>query len=143
MGAPNSRENELRVEKLFLRRDLVKEFDSKRLLDLEGFISFIWHENPSYVSDISQKFLRELITYRSEGKPYTQDDWVRFSDKLTHSKSSRDIMLAKLLYLGLVEKKKKTLMQYEIRLSDKWIHYLEYLAQSWVWVCENDAKIKR
>jgi len=141
--APNSRENELRVEKLFLRRNLVGKFYSGGLLNLDEFVSFIWHEHPSYVSDISLKFLRELVAYQQAGKPYTQDDWVKFCDKVGNSRSSRDIMLAKLMYLGLVEKRNKTLMQYEIRLSHKWIEYLEYLAKSWVWVCENDSKIKR
>jgi len=97
---PNSRENELRVEKLFLRKDLVAEFDRGRLLNLDDFVSFIWHEHPSYVSDISLKFLRELIAYQRAGKPYTQEDWIRFSNRLSRSKSSRDIMLAKLVYLG-------------------------------------------
>ena len=140
---PNSRDNELRVEKLFFRKDLAQKFDSGKLLDLGEFVSFVWHCHPSYVSDISLAFLKELLAYKRSGKPYTHEDWVRFSNKFSRSKSNRDIVLAKFLYLGLVEKVHRSSCRYEIRLSDKWIHYLEYMAQSWVWICENDSKVER
>jgi len=140
---PNSRDNELRVEKLFFRKNLAQKFDSGRLLDLDEFVSFVWHCHPSYVSDVSLAFLRELLAYKRVGKPYSHKDWVRFSNKFNHSKSSRDIVLAKFLYVGLVERVNRSSCRYEIRLSDKWIHYLELLAQSWVMICENDSKVKR
>jgi len=127
---------------LFLRKSLVEKFESGRLLGLEDFVSFVWHNHPNYVSDLTGMLLGELIAYRNTGKPYTQDDWVKFCDKMGNSNSSKDIVLYKLLYLGLIEKHNKTLMQYEIRLSDKWIQYLEYLAQSWVGICENGKKVK-
>lgn len=142
-NAPSNRVNELRIEKLFLRRGLVEKFESKRLLGLEDFVSFIWHNHPNYVSEITLEFLKELIVYRREGKPYTQDDWVRFCGRMSSSKSSRDIVFRKLLYLGLIEKHNKTLMRYEVRLSDKWINYLDYMAQSWIAICENEPKVKR
>jgi hypothetical protein len=140
--APSNRDNELRIEKLFLRRGLVEKLKSGRLLRLEDFVSFVWHTHPNYVSNITLDFLRELIAYRREGKPYTQDDWVRFCGKISNSKSNRDIVLYKLLYLGLIEKRNKTLMRYEIRLSDKWIDYLGYMARSWVVICENEQASK-
>ncbi|VVB54968.1 Uncharacterised protein [uncultured archaeon] len=138
--APSNRDNELRVEKLFFRKGLTEKFDSGELVDLGGFVSFLWHDHPSYVSDICLMFLRELVAYRRAGKSFTQDDWARFSSKVSHSRSSRDVMLYKLMYLGLVEKVGKSKMQYEIRLSDKFLEYLEYLAQSWVLICENEPK---
>jgi len=140
--APSDRSKELRVEKLFFRGDVREKFESGRLLGLEDFVSFIWHYHPNYVSDITLKLLGELIEARREGRRYTQNDWVRFSNEMDRSKSSRDIVLYKLLHLGLIEKHNKTSMKYEIRLSDKWIHYLELLAQSWVLICENE-KVKR
>ena len=142
-NAPNNRDAELRIEKLFFRRGLVEKFESGRLLGLEDFVSFVWHNHPNFVSDRTEKFLSELIAYHKAGKPYTQDDWVKFCDKIGNSKSSRDIVLYKLLYLGLIGKHNKTAMRYEIRLSHKWIEYLEYLAQSWVGICENGKKVKR
>ena len=141
--APSNRDAELRVEKLFLRKSLVGKFRSGRLLGLEDFVSFLWHFHPNYVSEVTLKFLGELIAYRRAGKPYTQDDWVRFCGKMGRSKSSINMVLYKLLHLGLVEKRNKTSMRYEIRLSDKFLDYLEYIAQSWVGICENEPKVKR
>jgi len=140
--APTDRNKELRIEKLFLRRGLVDKLESGELLDLEDFVSFLWHYHPNYVSDITSRFLGELIAYHRQGRPYTQDDWIKFCETVGNSKSSRDIVLYKLLYLGLIEKHNKTKMQYEIRLSDKFIHYLELIMQSWIKVCENEPKIE-
>jgi len=137
-NAPSDRNRELRVEKLFLRRDLVEKLDSGRLLGLEDFVSFMWHMHPSYVSDISATFLRELLEYKHSGRRYTQDDWRDFTKRMSRSKSSRDVMLAKLVYLGLVEKVNSTQFKYEIIVTDKWIHYLELLARSWIAICENE-----
>ena len=136
--APSNRDNELRVEKLFLRRGLVERLDSDGLLGLEDFVSFLWHVHPSYVSDITLVFLRELLAYKHAGKPYTNEDWKDFTDRMSRSKSSRDAMLAKLMYLGLVEKVNRSQCKYEIRVNDKWIRYLELLGRSWVAICENE-----
>lgn len=137
-NAPSDRNRELRVEKLFLRRDLVEKLDSGRLLGLEDFVSFMWHMHPSYVSEINVTFLKELLEYKHAGKQYTQDDWRDFSNRMSRSKSSRDVMLAKLVYLGLVEKVNTTQFKYEIIVTDKWIGYLELLARSWIAICENE-----
>jgi hypothetical protein len=136
-------ELELRREKLFLRQNLVDKLESGELLGLEDFVSFIWHMHPNYVGDLTLKLLREIISARWRGEPYTQDDWIRFTKEMSGSKSSRDIVLSKLMYLGLVEKRNKTKMKYEIIVSDKWIQYLELMAQSWVMICENGSKVKR
>ena len=136
------RDKELRVEKLFLRKGLVDKLDLGELLGLEDFASFIWHNHPNYVSKIMVDFLSELIACHREGRAYTQDDWVRLSKVMDRSKSSRDIVFYKLLHLGLIEKHNKTKMRYEIRLSDKFLRYLELIAQSWIMVCENESKVK-
>ena len=47
-------------------------------------------------------------------------------------------MLAKFMYLGLVEKVNHTQFKYEIIVTDKWIGYLELLAKSWIAICENE-----
>jgi len=141
--AYSKHELELRREKLFLRQNLVEKLESGKLLGLEDFVSFIWHMHPNYVGELTLKLLREIISARRRGEPYTQDDWIRFTKEMEGSKSSRDIVLSKLMYLGLVEKRNKTKMKYEIIVSDKWIGYLELMAQSWVMICENDSKVKR
>ena len=92
---------------------------------MEDFASFIWHNHPNYVSKITVDFLSELIACHREGRAYTQDDWVRLSKGMDRSKSSRDSVFYKLLHLGLIEKHNKTKMRYEIRLSDKFLRYLE------------------
>ena len=140
--AYNRHELELRREKLFLRHNLVEKLESGKLLGLDEFVSFIWHRHPNYVSDLTLRLLREIISARQLGESFTQDDWNRFTEEMSGSKSSRDIVLSKLMYLGLVEKRNKTKMKYEIIVSDKWIQYLELLAQSWVLICENE-KVKR
>jgi hypothetical protein len=139
--APSNRETELRVEKLFFRKGLVEKLESGQIIGLADFVSFIWHSHPSYVSDITSRFLSELIAYRHTGKPFTQEDWVRFSKRIDSSKSNRDIVLYKLLYLGLIERVNRTKMRYQIRLSDKWIHHLNLLSKSWVVICENEPKM--
>lgn len=133
--APSNRDNELRVEKLFLRKGLAEDLGSGKLLGLEAFVSFLWHSHPNQVSDITVEFLTDLLSARREGRSYTEKDWVRFTANAT-SKSSRDIVLYKLIHLGLVEKRNLTTMRYEIVLSDKFVQYLEYLIQSWVKICE-------
>ena len=139
--APSNRDNELRVEKLFLRKGLTEDLGSGKLLGLESFVSFLWHSHPNQVSVLTVEFLADLISARREGRHYTEEDWVKFTADMA-SKSSRDIVLYKLLHLGLIEKRNRTKMQYEIVLSDKFLEYLEYLAQSWVNICEN-GKVKR
>ena len=141
--AYNRHELELRREKLFLRQNLVDKLESSKHLDLDEFVSFIWHRHPNYVGELTLKLLREVISARQRGESFTQDDWNRFTKEMSGSKSSRDIVLSKLMYLGLIEKRNKTKMKYEIIASDKWIHYLELLAQSWVMICENGSKVKR
>ena len=136
-------ELELRREKLFLRHNLVDRLESGELLNLDEFVSFIWHMHPNYVGELTLKLLGEIISARQKGESFTQDEWIRFTKEMSGSKSSRDIVLSKLLYLGLIEKVNKTKMRYEIIVSDKWIQYLELLAQSWVLICENGSKVKR
>ena len=129
--APNNCEKELRVEKLFLRKELKKKLDSGLPLDLEDFMGVFWHMGPAGLTEHTQLFLRELIQYRREGIAYTQEDWMRFK-KVCKSSNSRNILLQKLIHIGVIERKNKTRTKYEIIISDKWIEYLRYLIEEWV-----------
>jgi len=127
--APSNRDNELRVEKLYLLADLAEKLDVGTVT-LEDYIGLFWQFLPERV-ECTRILLQDLIKCRREGIPYTQDDWARFKD-VCNSGSSREMILKKLLHMGVIEKKNKTIKEYEIRLSDKWIKRLEYLTQSWV-----------
>ena len=129
--APNNREKELRVEKLFLRKGLKKKLDSGSRLDLEDFMGVFWHMGPAGLTEHTQYLLNELIRYRRECRPYTQDDWMRFK-KVCTSSNNRHIILQKLIHLGVIERRNKTKYKYEIIVSDKWIEYLRYLIEEWV-----------
>lgn len=129
--APSNRDNELRVEKLFLRKGLKNKLDSGSTLDLEDFMGVFWHMGPAGLTEHTQYFLSELIRYRREGKPYTQDDWMDFK-KVCKSSNNRNIILKKLIYLGVIERMNKTKYKYEIIVSDKWIEYLRLLIEEWV-----------
>ncbi|MFH1787918.1 MAG: hypothetical protein ABH834_00885 [Candidatus Altiarchaeota archaeon] len=133
--APNNRDKELRVEKLFLRDELVERLDSKVPLNLDDFMAFFWHMSPVKLSEHTHFFLGELIQARRDGRLYTQDDWARFK-KVCTSGNNRNIILRKLLHLGVIERKKKTQHDYVIFLSDKWIHRLELLITNWVMLTE-------
>lgn len=130
-NAPSNRENELRIEKLFLRKELKEKIDSSSPLVLDDFMVLFWHMGPAGLTEHTLVFLRELIRYRREGKAYTQDDWIRFK-KVCVSGNSRNIILSKLLHMGVIERRNRTRYQYEIILSDKWIRYLRYLLEEWV-----------
>ena len=129
--APSRREKELRVEKLFLRRGLADKLDSGMEISLEDFTALFWHMSPAKLNKYTCLFLRELARRRREGIPYTQDDWVKFK-KVCKSGNSQNIILQKLLHLGVIEKKNKTIQEYEIILSHKWIERLELMIQYWV-----------
>ena len=127
--APSNRENELRVEKLYLLAGLADKLDSRHV-GLEDYIGLFWQFSPERAKH-TQVFLEGLIKARREGRPYTQEDFARFK-KVCTSGNNRNAILDKLLHMGVIEKKNRTTHDYEIILSDKWIERLEYLIRSWV-----------
>ena len=129
--APSRRDKELRVEKLFLRVELADKLDSGKGIALEDFTALFWHMSPAKLNKYTCLFLRELVRCRREGIPYTQDDWAEFK-KVCKSGNSQNIILQKLLHLGVIEKKNRTVQEYEIILSHKWIERLELMIQNWV-----------
>jgi hypothetical protein len=129
--APSNRDNELRIEKLFLRKELKAKLDSGVPLVLDDFMGFFWHMGPADLTEHTRYFLKELIRCRREGRAYTEDDWIRFKE-VCRSGNNRNIILTKLLHLGIIERKNKSRYQYEIIVSDKWIEYLRYLIEEWV-----------
>ena len=129
--APSRRDKELRVEKLFLMQELADKLDSGKDIGLEDFTALFWHMSPAKLNRYTCLFLRELIRCRREGIPYTQDNWAEFK-QVCKGGNSRNIILKKLLHLGVIEKKNKTIQEYEIIVSHKWIERLELLIQNWV-----------
>jgi hypothetical protein len=127
--APSNRENELRVEKLYLLAGLAEKLDSGKV-GLEDYIGLFWQFSPERAKH-TQIFLEALIQARREGRRYTQEDFASFK-KVCTSGNNREIILKKLLHMGVIEKKNKTIHEYEITLSDKWINRLELLLQNWV-----------
>lgn len=131
--APSNRDNELRIEKLYLLADLAEKLD-KGEIDLGDYVGFFWQNSPERAKH-TQIFLEDLIKAKREGSPYTQKDFARFK-KICKSGNNRNIILQKLLHMGVIEKKAKTIQEYEIMLSDKWIQRLEYLIRNWVRLTE-------
>ena len=127
--APSNRDNELRVEKLYLLADLAEKLDNGEL-ELGDYVGLFWQNSPERAKH-TQIFLEDLIKARREGRAYTQKDFAGFK-KICKSGNNRNIILQKLLHMGVIEKRKKTLQEYEIMLSDKWIQRLEYLILNWV-----------
>jgi len=127
--APSNRENELRVEKLYLLAGLAGKLDSGKV-SLGDYIGLFWQFSPER-AEHTRVFLADLIRCRQEGKAYTQVDFAKFK-KVCKSGNNREIILKKLLHMGVIEKKNRTTHDYEIMLSDKWIRYLEYLIEKWV-----------
>jgi hypothetical protein len=127
--APSNRKNELRVEKLYLLAGLAEKLDSEEV-SLEDYVGLFWQFSPERAKH-TQVFLEGLIKARREGRRYTQEDFARFK-KVCKSGNTREIILKKLLHMGVIEKKNRTVHDYEIGLSDKWIERLEYLIRNWV-----------
>jgi hypothetical protein len=127
--APSNRENELRVEKLYLLAGLAEKLDSGSV-EIDDYIGLFWQFSPERAKH-TRVFLEGLIKARREGRRYTQDDFARFKE-VCKSGNTREIILKKLLHMGVIEKKNRTVHDYEIRLSDKWIERLEYLIRNWV-----------
>lgn len=127
--APSNRENELRVEKLYLLSDLADKLDSGQV-GLEDYIGLFWQFSPERAKH-TRVFLEGLIRARRKGRPYTQDDFAVFKE-VCASGNNREIILKKLLHMGVIEKTNKTVHEYEIVLSDKWINRLELLLRNWV-----------
>ena len=127
--APSIRENELRVEKLYLLSDLAEKLDSREI-SLEDYVGFFWQFCPARMEH-TRIFLEDLIRARREGRSYTHEDFARFK-KVCKSGNNRKAILDKLVHLGVVEKRNKTTHDYEIILIDKWIERLELLIRSWV-----------
>lgn len=127
--APSNRENELRVEKLYLLSGLADKLDSGAA-SLEDYIGLFWQFCPER-AEHTRIFLKDLIRCRREGRAYTQLDFARFKE-VCKSGNNRESILKKLLHMGVIEKKNRTTHDYEIILSDKWIRYLEYLIENWV-----------
>ena len=61
--APSRRDNELRVEKLFLRKELKAKLDSGKDIDLEDFTGLFWHMSPAKLNKYICLLLRELIKF--------------------------------------------------------------------------------
>ncbi len=102
--APSNRQNELRVEKLYLLADLAERLDSG-ILSLEDYVGLFWQFSPERAKH-TPIFLEDLIRARREGRPYTQNDFAEFK-KICKSGNNRNIILQKLEHLGVIEKKKK------------------------------------
>jgi hypothetical protein len=105
--APSRRDKELWVEKLFLRVELADKLDSGKDIGLEDFTALFWHMGTAKLNKYACLFLRELIRCRREGIPYTQDNWAGFK-QVCKGGNSRNIILKKLLHLGVIEKKNET-----------------------------------
>ena len=131
--APSNRENELRVEKLYFLADFAEKVDSGRV-SIEDYVGFFWQFCPSRMEH-TKVFLEDLIRAKREVRPYTQEDFAEFK-KVCTSGNNRNIILQKLEHLGVIEKRNKTVQQYEIILIDKWIQRLEYLIRNWVMLTE-------
>jgi len=127
--APSNREKELRVEKLYLLAGLADKLDSG-VVSLGEYIGLFWQFCPER-TEHTRVLLRDLIRCRREGRAYTQEDFARFKE-VCKSGNNREIILKKLLHMGVIEKKNRTIHDYEIILSDKWIRYLESIIENWV-----------
>jgi len=127
--APSNRENELRIEKLYLLAGLAEKLDSGEISLME-YVGLFWQFSPERAKH-TQIFLEGLIQAKREGRPYTQDDFASFK-KVCKSGNNRNAILDKLLHMGIIEKRNKTVQQYEIIFIDKWINRLEYLMRSWL-----------
>jgi len=127
--APSNRDNELRVEKLYLLARLAEKLDSGTV-SLEDYIGLFWQFSPERAKH-ARVFLEGLIKARREGRHYTQEDFAMFK-KVCTSGNNRNAIVDKLLHMGVIEKDNRTVHDYEITLSDKWIERLEYLIRNWV-----------
>ena len=131
---PSNRDNELRLEKLYLMPDIARRLDSGVLLSLDDFLDFFWQGCPGRVEH-AKVFLMELVRAKREGRAYTNEDFARFK-KVCKSCNSRKALLDKLIHLGVIEKRNNTIQQYEIIISDKWIERLKNMMISWVMLTE-------
>jgi hypothetical protein len=108
--------------------ELAEKLDSG-IIGLEDYIGFFWQFCPSRMEH-TKFFLEGMIQAKREGRPYTQDDFRKFKKQCTGGRD-RQLVLKKLEYLGVVEKRNKTVQKYEIIFIDKWIERLNYLAENW------------
>jgi len=129
--APSNRENELRVEKLYLLPSLAEKLDAGTI-SLEDYIGIFWQFSPERAKH-ARILLEDIIQAEREGMSYNQEDFAKFK-KVCKSGNNRTAILEKLLHMGIIEKKNKTVQEYDITLSHKWIQRLEYLIRNWVMI---------
>ena len=104
--APSKRDNELRVEKLYLMCDLAERLDEREFLSLDEYLGFFWQFCPARVEH-AKVFIEELVKAKRESRPYTDRDFAQFK-KVCKSCNSRKVILDKLIHLGVIEKRNKT-----------------------------------